>query len=75
MTTMRRGGKARTISFHRPIVGIADTGSDYNACHANVPRLVEAENWNSSRPRDSRTPVPAGPGTVRSSELSEPSGV
>ena len=26
----------------RPVVGIADTGSDYNACHANVPRLVEA---------------------------------
>ena len=26
----------------RPIVGIADTRSDYNACHANVPRLVEA---------------------------------
>ena len=26
----------------RPIVGIADTGSDYNACHASVPRLVEA---------------------------------
>ncbi len=25
-----------------PVVGIADTGSDYNACHANVPRLVEA---------------------------------
>ena len=26
----------------RPIVGIADTGSDYNACHASVPRLVDA---------------------------------
>ena len=26
----------------RPIVGIADTRSDYNACHANVPRLVDA---------------------------------
>ena len=26
----------------RPVVGVADTGSDYNACHANVPRLVEA---------------------------------
>ena len=25
-----------------PVVGIADTGSDYNACHASVPRLVEA---------------------------------
>jgi dihydroxy-acid dehydratase len=26
----------------RPIVGIANTFSDYNACHGNVPRLVEA---------------------------------
>ena len=26
----------------RPIIGIADTRSDYNACHTNVPRLVEA---------------------------------
>ncbi len=26
----------------RPIVGIADTSSDYNACHGNVPALVEA---------------------------------
>ena len=29
-------------ALERPIVGIADTGSDYNACHANAPRLVEA---------------------------------
>ena len=29
-------------ALERTIVGIADTGSDYNACHANVPRLVEA---------------------------------
>jgi dihydroxy-acid dehydratase len=26
----------------RPIVGIADTSSDYNACHGNVPALLEA---------------------------------
>ncbi len=26
----------------RPIVGIADTGSDYNACHGGMPQLVEA---------------------------------
>src|SRR5450432_1953028 len=26
----------------RPIVGIANTFSDYNACHGNVPKLVEA---------------------------------
>ena len=29
-------------ALDRPIVGIADTASDYNACHANVPRLVDA---------------------------------
>ena len=26
----------------RPIVGIANTASDYNACHGNVPQLMEA---------------------------------
>ena len=26
----------------RPIVGIANTFSDYNACHGNVPQLMEA---------------------------------
>src|SRR5205809_2045599 len=26
----------------RPIVGIANTFSDYNACHGNVPQLVDA---------------------------------
>ena len=26
----------------RPIVGIANTFSDYNACHGNVPQLVAA---------------------------------
>src|SRR6516164_4836538 len=26
----------------RPVVGIANTFSDYNACHGNVPQLVEA---------------------------------
>jgi dihydroxy-acid dehydratase len=29
-------------ALDRPIVGIANTFSDYNACHGNVPRLVEA---------------------------------
>ena len=29
-------------ALSRTIVGIADTRSDYNACHANVPKLVEA---------------------------------
>src|SRR5216110_2806965 len=26
----------------RPIVGIANTGSDYNPCHGNAPQLIEA---------------------------------
>jgi dihydroxy-acid dehydratase len=29
-------------ALDRPIVGIADTYSDYNPCHGNVPQLVEA---------------------------------
>ena len=26
----------------RPVVGIVDTGSDYNNCHRTVPELIEA---------------------------------
>ncbi len=29
-------------ALSRPVIGIADTYSDYNACHANVPKIVEA---------------------------------
>ncbi|MDX1433712.1 MAG: IlvD/Edd family dehydratase [Gammaproteobacteria bacterium] len=29
-------------ALSRPVVGIADTYSAYNACHANVPQLVDA---------------------------------
>lgn len=29
-------------ALERPIVGIANTFSDYNACHGNVPQLVDA---------------------------------
>ena len=29
-------------ALSRPIVGIVDTGSAYNACHGNMPQLVEA---------------------------------
>ncbi|MDH3596091.1 MAG: dihydroxy-acid dehydratase [Rhodospirillales bacterium] len=29
-------------ALDRPVVGIADTSSGYNACHATVPRIVEA---------------------------------
>ena len=37
--------KAMSLSddaLARPIVGIANTFSDYNACHNNVPKLVDA---------------------------------
>jgi dihydroxy-acid dehydratase len=29
-------------ALERPIVGIADTGSDYNPCHGTAPQIVEA---------------------------------
>ncbi len=29
-------------ALSRPVVGIANTFSDYNACHGNVPKLIEA---------------------------------
>jgi len=29
-------------ALERPIIGIVDTGSGYNACHANMPDLIEA---------------------------------
>src|SRR6202040_414188 len=29
-------------ALSRPIIGIADTASDFNPCHGNVPRLIEA---------------------------------
>jgi dihydroxy-acid dehydratase len=29
-------------ALDRPIVGITDTGSGYNACHGNAPQLIEA---------------------------------
>jgi len=29
-------------ALDRPVIGIADTGSDYNACHGNAAQLVEA---------------------------------
>ena len=28
--------------LQRPVVGIADTSSDYNTCHAHMPALVDA---------------------------------
>jgi hypothetical protein len=29
-------------ALDRPVIGIADTGSDYNPCHGNLPALMEA---------------------------------
>ena len=29
-------------ALDRPVIGIADTSSDYNSCHGNAPQLVEA---------------------------------
>ncbi len=29
-------------ALDRPLIGIADTASDFNACHGSVPRLVDA---------------------------------
>ncbi|MGO1077168.1 IlvD/Edd family dehydratase [Inquilinus sp. CA228] len=29
-------------ALDRPIIGIVDTGSDFNPCHGNVPALIEA---------------------------------
>ena len=31
-----------SADLERPVVGIADTSSDYNTCHAHMPALVEA---------------------------------
>ena len=34
-------GYSQTM-LDKPVVGIVDTGSDYNNCHRTVPELVEA---------------------------------
>jgi dihydroxy-acid dehydratase len=31
-----------TASLSRPLIGIINTGSGFNPCHANVPQLIEA---------------------------------
>jgi dihydroxy-acid dehydratase len=28
--------------LHKPVVGIADTGSGFNNCHRHVPELIDA---------------------------------
>lgn len=37
-----KGAGLTEDALNRPIVGIANTGSDYNPCHGNAPQLVEA---------------------------------
>ena len=37
-----KGAGFTDAALDRPVVGIADTGSDYNPCHGNTPQLIEA---------------------------------
>ena len=37
-----KGAGYTDAALDRPVIAIADTGSDYNACHGNAPQLVEA---------------------------------
>ena len=37
-----KGAGFTDAALDRPVIGIADTGSDYNPCHGNAPQLVEA---------------------------------
>ncbi len=37
-----KGAGLTDDALDRPVIGIADTGSDYNPCHGNMPQLVEA---------------------------------
>ncbi len=37
-----KGAGYTDTALDRPVIAIADTGSDYNACHGNAPQLVEA---------------------------------
>jgi dihydroxy-acid dehydratase len=37
-----KGAGYSESALDRPVIAIADTGSDYNACHGNAPQLVEA---------------------------------
>lgn len=37
-----KGAGLTDDALDRPIVGIANTGSDYNPCHGNAPQLIEA---------------------------------
>ncbi len=37
-----KGAGYTDTALDRPVIGIADTGSDYNPCHGNAAQLVEA---------------------------------
>ncbi len=37
-----KGGGYTDDALERPVIGITDTGSDYNPCHGNMPQLLEA---------------------------------
>ena len=37
-----KGAGFTDSALERPVIGIADTGSDYNPCHGNAPQLIEA---------------------------------
>ena len=37
-----KGAGFSDAALDRPVIGIADTGSDYNPCHGNAPQLIEA---------------------------------
>jgi dihydroxy-acid dehydratase len=37
-----KGAGYTDSALDRPVIGIADTGSDYNACHGNAPQLIDA---------------------------------
>jgi dihydroxy-acid dehydratase len=37
-----KGAGLTDAALDRPVIGIADTGSDYNPCHGNAPQLIEA---------------------------------
>ncbi|MES2185017.1 MAG: IlvD/Edd family dehydratase [Pseudomonadota bacterium] len=37
-----KGAGFTDAALDRPVIGIADTGSDYNPCHGNAPQLIEA---------------------------------
>ncbi|MDB5999437.1 MAG: dihydroxyacid dehydratase, partial [Rhizobacter sp.] len=37
-----KGAGYTDAALDRPVIGIANTGSDYNPCHGNAPQLMEA---------------------------------